>query len=413
MTAASTTSRKSFGALATGDFISLLGTAVFDLALAWWVVSKTGSAVLTGYILAATLAPIAFIGPVGGVLCDRWNKKKIIIITDVISGGVAVGIAVLVHHGVVNVPLLLTGCFVLGTCASLHRPAVRSMVPTLVSDHYLVRANSISTNLSETTKAVGPMLGAALVAIPSVGTAGALTINGLSFWAAAASETFIAYRHNATGKNIAGVGKDLRDGFVYIGRHILIRNMVVLCGVVNFFLVAFNILLPVYVTRVLHGTSSTYGHALTAEAVGGIAVSLAMLLYRDVTVSNRRLAALITAGGSALALMPLVPNQPGLLVLSAAQGLFVGAFNTLFFTHIQKTVSQEYLGRIFSVVYMVAIGVMPLSYIAWGYVGDFAIRWSLAYAGIGTILCSVPFGLSRVTAEEPDQRRDEMAAGMT
>jgi len=384
---------KSFGALAVGSFVSLIGTTVFDLVLAWWVVSKTGSAVVTGYLLAASLAPIAFIGPIGGVLSDRWNKKSILIATDVVSGAVAMGVAVLVHHGVVNVPLMVAASLVLGTCSALYRPAARSIVPRLVEERHLVRANSISTNLTETTKAVGPTLGAALVVMPAVGITGAIAINGLSFWVSAAAAALIAYRHADTGKDLTSVGHDLRDGFSYIGKHVLIRNMVVLCGAVNFFLVAFNILLPVYLTRVLHSSSSTYGYALTAEAVGGIAVSVILLLWRDVVATNRVLVILLAAGGAALALMPFAPGKPGLLTLCAAQGLFVGGFNTLFFAHIQKEVRQEYLGRVFSVVYMVAIGVMPLAYVLWGYIGDSTIQWSLTYAGIGTILCGLPFAL--------------------
>jgi DHA3 family macrolide efflux protein-like MFS transporter len=399
---------RSFGALATGSFLSLIGTAVFDLVLAWWIVSETGSAVATGYLLAASLAPIAFIGPIGGVLSDRWNKKTILIVTDVLSGAIVMGVAALVHQGVVNVPLMVAASFLLGTCCALYRPAARSILPQLVDQRNLVRANSISTNLIETTKAVGPMLGAALIAIPAIGVTGAIIVNGLSFWASAAATLLITYRHTATGKNLTSVRRDLRDGFTYVKDQVLIRNMVLLCGAVNFFLVAFNILLPVYLTKVLHASSSTYGYALTAEAVGGIAISVILLLWKNVTVTNRLLVTLLVAGGASLALMPAVSGTGELLALCAAQGFFVGGFNTLFFTHIQTEVRQEYLGRVFSVVYMVAIGVMPVAYVIWGYIGDSSIRWSLAYAGIGTILCGLPFALPRQRTAEA--RRPVVAA---
>ncbi|MET8045509.1 MFS transporter [Micromonospora sp. NPDC005215] len=386
---------RSFIALVSGGFVSALGTVVFDLVLAWWVVSTTGSAVLTGYLLAAALAPIAFIGPIGGVLSDRWNKKAILIVTDVISGAVAFGVALMAYGNALNVPLLALSCFALGTCTALYRPAARSIVPLLVRERHLVKANSVSTNLTETTKAVGPLLGAALIAMPVIGVGGAMVLNGVSFWLSALAAAAIRYTHVTNGKDISTVMTDLRAGFRYINSRVLIRNMVILCAAVNFFLIAFNILLPLYVTEVLHGSSAIYGRALTAEAVGGIAVTLLLLFLHDIVPTNRLLAALIAAGGMALTLIPVVPAVAGLLLFAAAQGFFVGGFNTLFFAYIQKEVSQQFLGRVFSVVYMAAIGVMPIAYISWGYIGDYALRWGFVYAGLGTVLCSVPFLLLR------------------
>ncbi len=387
---AETAHPRSFAALAGGGFVSALGTVVFDLVLAWWVVSETGSTVLTGYLLAAALAPIAFIGPLGGVMSDRWSKKAILVVTDLVSGAVAFGVGVMAYRDVLNVPLLALACFALGTCAALHRPAARSIVPMLVRERQLVRANSVTNNLTETTKAVGPLVGAALVALPAVGVGGAMVLNGMSFWLSALTAAVIRYRHVTTGRDVSGVLEDLRAGFRYIGGQTLIRNMVVLCAAVNFFLIAFNILLPLYVTKVLHGSSGTYGQVLTAEAVGGIAVTLVLLAPRDIVPTNRLLAVLIAAGGAALALMPAVPGFAALLFLSAAQGFFIGGFNTLFFAYIQREVRQEFLGRVFSVVYMAAIGVMPFAYIIWGYIGDHAVRWGFLYAGMGTVACSVP-----------------------
>lgn len=400
---------RSFIALVSGGFVSGLGTVVFDLVLAWWVISETGSAVLTGYLLAAALAPIAFIGPIGGVLSDRWNKKTILVVTDVISGAVAFGVALMAYRNTINVPLLALSCFALGTCAALYRPAARSIVPQLVRERHLVKANSVSNNLTETTKAVGPLLGAALVAMPVIGVAGAMVLNGVSFWLSALAAAAIQYRHIADGKNIAGVMTDLRAGFRYINSRALIRNMVILCAAVNFFLISFNILLPLYVTEVLHGSSGTYGQALTAEAVGGIAVTLLLLFLHDIVPTNRRLAALIAAGGVALALIPVVPAVTGLLLFSAAQGFFVGGFNTLFFAYIQREVSQQFLGRVFSVVYMAAIGVMPIAYISWGYIGDYALRWGFVYAGLGTVFCSIPFLLQRQHVTPSVAEATEMA----
>jgi MFS transporter, DHA3 family, macrolide efflux protein len=382
---------RSFLMIALGNLVSRMGTVVYDVVLAWWLIDATGSAVYMGWILAASQLPIAVLGPICGVLSDRWNKKWILILADVVGGLTAIGVSVMAHYNYVNLPLLMLASFIFGVSAAIFKPTVRSIVPMLVQKGTLIKANSITNNIAETTKVVGPVVGGLLMAVPGIGVAGSLFLNGLSFLLSAVAELFIAYRHKQKDKKAMGSVYDgLKQGFRYINGKPLIKRLIYLSGAVNFFLVSFNILIPLYVKNVIGGSGNLYSYVLAAEAVGGVVITLVFLFSKNIKPKPLSMGWLIALTGVSLGLMPLA-NYAGLLALTFLQGLFMGAFNTLLFTYIQEIVDQEYLGRVFSIVYMVAIVIMPVSYITFGYLGDHIINSAFLYAGIGTVLCCIPF----------------------
>lgn len=376
--------------IASGNLISRLGTVIFDLSLIWWLTQETGSAKYSGYILAASLIPIAVLGPISGVLSDRLNKKLLLISSDIISGIVTIGVSVMAYHNHINMPLLIIACFLLGVSSSLFKPTIRSIIPELVSKKHLVKANSVTNNLGEVTKVIGPLIAGILMAIPSFGVPGALFINGLSFLLSGILTVFVKYTSPSAKKTYGTIIGDLKAGFSYIFSNSTIKKLIILCGSVNFFLVSFNVLLPLYVLKVIDGQAGIYSYALTAEAVGGIAITVVILLSKGIQPRPQSLAWFITLAGMSLLLIPIFKTTISLLVLTFMQGLFMGAFNTLFFTYVQEQVEQDYLGRVFSIIFMIAIIVQPISFIIFGYLGDHIIGSAFIYAGIGTIFCTLP-----------------------
>ncbi|MEU6440282.1 MFS transporter [Streptomyces sp. NPDC047046] len=397
---------RDFLTVAVSNLVSRMGTVVFDVVLAWWLVRSTGSTIASGFVLAASTLPIAVLSPLSGVFVDRWNKKRVLVATDAVSALAALAVAVMAHQGVVNIAALVVCSALLGICASLFKPAVRAVVPAVVAKESLAKANSLTTNFAETTKVVGPVAGASLMAVPGVGVTGALLVNALSFGLSALAQTTITFRPAPRTAPKERVREGLTAGLRYIKRQRLVRDLLLMCGVVNFFLVSFTILLPLYVTDVLHRGSGAYSSALTAEALGGVAVTVLFLARREIRPRPTQLAWYIAGTGLSLALIPLVPSWTGLLALSFAQGALMGAFNTLYFTYVQEVVAPEFLGRVFSLVYMVAVAVMPASYLVFGFLGEHVVTTAFLYTGIGTLLTSLPF--LRMRAEET---QDEPSAG--
>lgn len=392
---------RGFLTVALSYLVSRSGTVVYDVVLAWWLVERTGATVVSGYVLAASTLPLALFSPLSGVLVDRWNTKRVLVVTDVASCLVVLVVAVMASRDIVNVPALIACSVLLGANSSLGKPASRSMVPALVAREHLTKANSLTTGFGSTTAIIGPLLGAALMALPGVGIAGALYFNALSFGISAAAQSTISFRPAAT----AGAGERVRDGLrvglAYVARRPSVRALLLLCGAANFFLVSFTILLPLYVSDVLHRGSGTYSSVVSAEALGGVAVTVCFLARRSFDPRPAMLAWFIVASGASLSLIPLFPAVPVLLSLSFVEGALMGAFNTLFFTYIQQTVAAELLGRVFSLVYMTALGVMPVAYFLFGSLGRGIVDLAFLYTGIGSMLVSLPFLRIRHRAEAP------------
>jgi MFS family permease len=382
---------RSFVCLTVGSLVSRLGTAIFDVVLAWWLVQETGSALPVGYVLAAATIPTILLGPIGGVLVDRWNKKYVLVAADLVAAGAAAAVAAMAYLDAVRLPLLVASAFVLGASTAVFKPALRALVPALVDKRHLVRANSVSTGITESTKVVGPVIGGWLLAIAVLGVPGAFALNAVSYLASAAAGLAVDYRHRRTGPPPGGVAAQLRAGIGYVNRLPVLRRLLVLCGVVNFFLVSGTVLLPVYVRDSLHGSGRLYSLVLTAEAVGGIAAAVAFLVAPTSRRQTGRLGWFLLLSGVCLGLFPLPGSGAGLALLAFGQGLFMSAFNTLFFTYVQDVTDPDFLGRVLSIVYVVAMAVMPLSYLTFGYLGDRVVESAFLVAGAGTVLCAVPF----------------------
>jgi hypothetical protein len=124
---------------------------------------------------------------------------------------------------------------------------------------------------------------------------------------------------------------DLRAGLRSIWGRPLVRRLVILSAAVNVFLVSFNILLPLCVKKVLHGSSGDYSAVLAAEALGGVVTMVVFFASRHIHPKPVALAGFLALGGASLGMIPLVPNIGGLVLLSFAQGLLISAFNTLRF----------------------------------------------------------------------------------
>ena len=377
---------KNFLIIVIGNFTSRIGTVVYDISLAWWLIDATGTAKYTGYIMAISLLPIVVLGPISGVFSDKWNKKYILVISDIISGIASIGVSIMAYYGVINIPMLLVSTFILGLTTSIYKPSIKSIIPKLIKRESLLKANSVTSSMSETAKVVGPMFAGLLLAVPSIGIPGALFFNGVSFFINSIFEMFIKYEHFEENSK-SNVFEKLNEGFGYVLKNILIKKLLILCALVNIFLTSFNILLPLFIKKVMQESGSFYSRALTAEAVGGIAVILIVLLLKEIKPNTNMLAGSIIIMGVSLSTITFFTDKNVILLCIFFIGLTAGIFNTLFSSLVQSLVDKSLLGRVFSIVFMLATIVQPLSYFVFGQIGDYVINNVFLYSGIGIITC--------------------------
>lgn len=177
---------KNFILLIQGQLISILGDTVYDMALRFWILVKTGSIVLMGVIMATAVLPKIFISPFAGTFIDRHDRRKILIITDVISGITILLIGIAIIIGVIEIWMVIIAGIIVGTCDCFFNPTINSSIPDVVPKSKLIKANSAFSSISTVNDMAGFAFGGFLIQI--VGTPILFVLNGVSFLFSATCE---------------------------------------------------------------------------------------------------------------------------------------------------------------------------------------------------------------------------------
>ena len=156
---------RNFSLLWQGQFVSLIGAQVFGLALLIWLKQATESATLLGLLMATFVVPGLFVGPIGGVLVDRYSRRLVLIVCDLVRGVAVLSLGILWLFVPAAHPVSIGGLFVLalivGSTTAVFQPAVVAFIPELVSREGLPRANS----LIQTSLQFGALIGQSLAGV--------------------------------------------------------------------------------------------------------------------------------------------------------------------------------------------------------------------------------------------------------
>jgi MFS family permease len=179
--------RPAFALLWSGQTISRLGDSLYRVALAWWVVEKTGSAVAMGVILTFTIVPMLVLLLLGGVLVDRLPRLPLLLGSDAGSGILVTAMALLSFGGWLEVWQVCLFALFFGAIDAFFHPAYRALLPEITPGEDLTSANSLTSLSEQLCGIIGPALGAFIVALVGSSTAFALNAASCYLWYAWAS----------------------------------------------------------------------------------------------------------------------------------------------------------------------------------------------------------------------------------
>lgn len=359
---------RSFVALLTGQFISLLGNSVYGLALLWEMRILTGSTVMMSTVLIANLVPWLLLGPFAGVMVDRWSKRHAMIWSDVIRAGV-IGLLTLVLalHGMTPW-LLITASAVNSAVSSVFSPAQSALLPLIAGKERLQQANSMSQTAMVLTQMAGPALGGFLVA--HVSMTAAFAANALSFVVSVISLLFVSSGEPAretrplNGRQMA---VEMKEGVEVIRQIPILRVLIPVALLANFLFAPFELILIQYCTVVLHGGAQLFGTFGSCFAVGML---LGAVLSGVITRKVRRgtlisLAFPLTSIG--MLALAFTRHIWLALVLAAVIGFFNMMVNVTLSTIIQVAVPQDKMGRVFGSLGLAIQGAQPVGQAMTGY----------------------------------------------
>lgn len=267
---------KNFIMIVLGQIISLFGNAILRFALPLYLLSETGSAALFGIVSACAFIPMIVLGPVGGILADRVNKRNIMVGLDFLTA-LLVLITILLLGNVNLGVLILMTLFVLYGIQGAYQPAVQASIPILLSGQHIMQGNAVINLVSSFAGLIGPVIGGALFSF--FGIMPILYISGVCFMLSAIMEIFICipYEKKPTSGNIFAIGlKDIKQSFHYMKQEQpLIMQFSLAIAAINMILSALMIIgLPVIVTQMLSFDAETgnrmYGYAEGIMAAGSL-----------------------------------------------------------------------------------------------------------------------------------------------
>lgn len=376
--------------LVSGNIVSKIGNNIHSIALNSWLISVSHNAALLGWINAITYMPILLFNFISGYLADTRNKKRIIVVTDLVSGLVCILFAVFVNVNKIYIPLILMVNITMAICGSLFSPSLRALVPAIISKDTIKKTNAILSNLSELVKIVAPALTAYLLTLEFISIKTLFVVNGISFIISSLSEMFIDYHYNRQNNKKSSFEDlfcNIKDGFIYLKSHVTLFKLIIFAMITNFFLSGYNVLLPYYGEVVLN-EPKMYGIALSFEAAGAIIASFFIYLSKKKEVDLRDIIKTTIPQGICLAIAAY-PHRYALLVSVFLFGYLLARFNVLFFTYIQSYCDENYLGRVFAVIFTLVGVLTPIGNITFGYLSEILTNYTFIVIGCGILLATL------------------------
>jgi MFS family permease len=343
----------------------------------------------------AGFLPWLLFGLISGAVVDRTDRRRLMWRTDVLRAVLVGGFAALVAFGSIAIATLATVSFLLGTVEIFFDNAASAIVPMLVDDSHIPKANSwiLSTQTAMSTL-LGAPIGGALYAL---GRAVPLTVDALSFGLSAILVAAITGNfHPRTAEDApTTIRHDIADGLRWLFAHRLLRTLALLLGVLNASFAAAEAVLVLYALEVLHLSTVGYGLLLTLVALGGLAGTvLAPILLRRLGM-RVMLPAVGLVQGLALFGVGLTSSLAVLVLAMLVIGVSSMAWNVVTISLRQRVVPARLLGRVTSSYRMIGLGAMPVGALLGGVL---AKAWGLhtpyLLAGCALLLAtllSLPF----------------------
>lgn len=351
--------------LVSSKGISRIGDVVFDFANNTFLagINPTSLSLVAVYQSLESMIGVLF-NLFGGVIADSFKRKKIIIVTNILCGIACIILSFISQEQWLVYAIVLTNV-ILAFMSAFSGPSYKAFTKEIVKKDSISQLNSLLETTSTIIKVTIPMI--AIFLYKLLGIHGVLLLDGLSFLIAALLIFFIVpINEKVVAKEkvtIRGIFNDLKIGFKYVYSHKSIFIIIVLSALVNFFLAAYNLLLPY--SNQMFGEISTglYGTFLTAEAIGGFIGAILSGFVNKELLSKKLMLFLSLSGLVLMLATPFYIMFHNVIILAfspALFSLFLSIFNIQFFSIVQRDVDNEFLGRVFGIIFTVAILFMPI-----------------------------------------------------
>jgi MFS family permease len=343
----------------SGQMVSMVGTWMTSIAMSWLVYKLTGSALLLGVVGFSGQIPSFLLAPVAGVLIDRWNRRSVLITTQVLAMLQSGALAVLDLTGTIKVWHVIALALMQGFINAFDMPARQAFVVEMVTDRNdLPNAIALNSTLFNGSRLIGPSIGGVVIA--AVGEGWCFAIDSISYIAVIGS--LVAMQIAPSVRSAASktaIGEQLREGFSYVTGSAPIRSILLFVAVMSLFGFPYTVLMPIYANEILAGGPNLLGFLMTASGIGAVIGAVFLANRRSVVGLGRFIpimGALFGAGLMVFSFSRVVwLSLPVMVAIGLGFMVQMAVCNTL----IQTIVDEDKRGRVMSFYTMAFMGTAP------------------------------------------------------
>lgn len=359
-------------------FVSNVGSWMQSVAQGWLLFELTSSPFYLGLFSSLRMVLLLCFFVLGGLMSDRWERRKVMLWIQAISALTALGLALLVFFHAIQVWHIFVLGAITSTTWAFEQPVRQALIPQLVGREDLVNALALNAVVWNGAGLLGPSLVG--ISVGSIGIAGCFFINVLSYLAVIVALLCMHVPANRFDGRRATILQSLRDGFNYVRREKVITTFLLVSSIFNIFGRSFITLLPVFAKEVLRIGASGLGFIAAGPGLGTIFGSLGLAALGRVEARRAILVTLLLAFSASL----FVFAASGDVRIAFGSLVLVGALSTLFETllntAIQLRVVDAYRGRVMGFYGLTGGGLREFG----GMQAGFLAEWTSAPFAIGT-----------------------------
>lgn len=355
-----------------GRWTSYIGNIIFDYANNNVIANTLGlKPIFLAFYQSSEMIIALIFNLIGGAFADRYNKKKILIITDIISSILCFILSFVTKTKVFVVAIILINCL-LAIVTAFNKPSYKSIVRIAMNKEEIVKYNSISDIGSQIIEIIGPTVGMLMVLV--FDTRGAMLANAITFFLSAIAESKLVITETRKSSHDKKIIEDIWAGLKYIKSNKCILIVIIVASAANFFFAGYNLYIPYTSTMFKEQLPNAYAVILTVESIGGIIGSFIISKMDSFhSISDKKLIIILGMSGLCIFFIPIISMLGIRYIVIIPFFVFsalLSIFNIGVMTYIQLYVIDEYMGRVFSIISTFSVLFMPLGSFFFSYVNN-------------------------------------------
>ena len=369
-----------------GQTISSIGSWAQSLAVTWLVLELTDRSDQLGIALALQFLPMLILGAPAGVLADRLNNRRVLLVTSALSGVLALTFGIVVTTGHATIWWIYAITFLLGLVLAVERPTMQAILFQLVGRDLLPNAVAASGTINSVSRLIGPAIAGGLIA--TVGVTVGFYINAASYLIVIAALLALRPSELIARPMIAQTRGKLREGFAYVRSHPEVARPLIVMSIVGTVALNFPTTFPSMVRFGFHRGAGSVGAAMSVSAIGSILAGIYIAGIRP--DARRTLAIALTGFGAAIVALGVMPNYATFVAMSIVLGFASASFQSVNTVVVQQATEPSMQGRVMALHQTALFGSTPIGALLMGWVIHVSSpRLPFLLGGIAAVLCAV------------------------